>query len=363
MNPAPPSDPAGSDPSPVSGRHSADASRQQPPSPPPGQPPPSWPPSAGAYPPADNRQWPPQQSQYPPPPNQGGQLNQGQQYPGPPRQGRPYPGPQQPPYPPPYQGPAQGQSYPPQQYPPQQYPPQYPSQNPPQQQAFGQTAPTAHQQAPYQPSPYAQPYPPGGYPPPQGHGYPPQWQQPAPPLQQLPPGYPIAGAPLHADAAPGALDTDSSTPDGQATRRAVIIGAGVAVVAGAAGFGWYRIAAPTTTASGGEYTAPSSGTGTPTALTRLADVPEGGGVILPDQKLVVTREAGDKVHCLLRGVYAPGMPGQPGRQRPDQLPVPRQCLRREHRCRRGRTRAKLSASRRAGDGGQRFGLHGMRGSR
>jgi Rieske Fe-S protein len=102
---------------------------------------------------------------------------------------------------------------------------------------------------------------------------------------------------LHADAAPGALDTDSSTPDGQATRRAVIIGAGVAVVAGAAGFGWYRLAAPTPTASGGEYTAPSGGSGTPTALTSLADVPERGGVILPDQKLVVTRESGDKVHC------------------------------------------------------------------
>jgi Rieske Fe-S protein len=102
---------------------------------------------------------------------------------------------------------------------------------------------------------------------------------------------------LHADAAPGALDTDSSTPHGQATRRAVIIGAGVAVVAGAAGFGWYRLAAPTPTASGGEYTAPSGGSGTPTALTSLADVPEGGGVILPDQKLVVTRESGDKVHC------------------------------------------------------------------
>jgi Rieske Fe-S protein len=102
---------------------------------------------------------------------------------------------------------------------------------------------------------------------------------------------------LHADAAPGALDTDSSTPDGQASRRAVIIGAGVAVVAGAAGFGWYRLAAPTPTASGGEYTAPSGGSGTPTALTSLADVPERGGVILPDQKLVVTRESGDKVHC------------------------------------------------------------------
>jgi len=90
---------------------------------------------------------------------------------------------------------------------------------------------------------------------------------------------------------------DSGTTASQATRRAVIVGAGVAVVAGAAGFGWYTVAAPTprSTASTGGYS--NNGSDTPTALTTLAEVPEGGGVVLTDQGVVVTRESGDKVHC------------------------------------------------------------------
>jgi Rieske Fe-S protein len=75
----------------------------------------------------------------------------------------------------------------------------------------------------------------------------------------------------------------------------VIAGAGVAVVAGAAGFVWYTAAGPkprATSPSTG-YTAP---TGKPTELTTVAAIPEGGGVILQDQSVVLTRETGDKVH-------------------------------------------------------------------
>jgi Rieske Fe-S protein len=79
----------------------------------------------------------------------------------------------------------------------------------------------------------------------------------------------------------------------------VIVGAGVAVVAGAAGFGAFRLAAPAPAAAGPatEYTAPGGSSSTPTSLVTVAEVPEGGGVILAEQKMVVTRETGDKVHC------------------------------------------------------------------
>lgn len=90
-----------------------------------------------------------------------------------------------------------------------------------------------------------------------------------------------------------------SSESGQATRRSLIVGTGVAVVAGAAGFGWFALAGPPskTRSPAGDYSTPGSGSGTPTALTALADIPEGGGVVLVDQQVVVTRESGDKVHC------------------------------------------------------------------
>jgi Rieske Fe-S protein len=78
----------------------------------------------------------------------------------------------------------------------------------------------------------------------------------------------------------------------------VIAGTGVAVVAGAAGFTWFAVAgpAPRTGPSTGENS-PSDGTsGTPTALATVADIPEGGGIVLADQSVVLTRETGDKVH-------------------------------------------------------------------
>ena len=93
----------------------------------------------------------------------------------------------------------------------------------------------------------------------------------------------------------------SATPDAgseqnQTSRRAVIVGAGVAVVAGAGGFAWFALAAPTPTDAGAGTAAPGAG-GTPTQLAAVTSIPENGGVILPDQKVVLTRETGDKVHC------------------------------------------------------------------
>jgi Rieske Fe-S protein len=84
----------------------------------------------------------------------------------------------------------------------------------------------------------------------------------------------------------------------QTSRRAVIAGAGIAAVAGAAGFAWYVTAgpAPAATAPVGGYPAPSDGTtGSTAALAAVADIPEGGGLVLADQGVVLTREAGDDI--------------------------------------------------------------------
>ena len=189
------------------------------------------------------QQYPVQQNHGQPYPGQqySGQQNPAQQYPGPQYQGRPYPGQQYP-----------GPQNPAQQYSAQQYPAQQ------------------------------------GYPPRQSAPPPAGWSAPVGP-QPVPP------SPVPETGSAAQLTTDPSGP-GRATRRAVIAGAGVAVVAGAAGFAWFRLAKPTTTAPTSGYAA-SGGTAAPTSLATVAQIPEGGGVVLADQKLVVTREKGDKVHC------------------------------------------------------------------
>ena len=84
----------------------------------------------------------------------------------------------------------------------------------------------------------------------------------------------------------------------QTSRRSVIAGAGIAVVAGAAGFAWFAVAAPKPTAGAGPVGGtPTTSGGSPTELAAVATIPENGGVVLPDQKVVLTRETGDKVHC------------------------------------------------------------------
>jgi len=75
----------------------------------------------------------------------------------------------------------------------------------------------------------------------------------------------------------------------------VIIGGGVAVVAGVAGFVWYTAAGPKPRTATGSPTAPAP-SGTTTALAPLADVPENGGIVLQDQQIVLTRGTGTTVH-------------------------------------------------------------------
>lgn len=81
------------------------------------------------------------------------------------------------------------------------------------------------------------------------------------------------------------------------TRRAVVPGLVVTVAGVAAG---YAVAAnsdaagpkPRTAAANGGGSAPG---GTAGPLAQLADIPPGGGLILDDAGIVLTRDAGDKV--------------------------------------------------------------------
>jgi len=84
----------------------------------------------------------------------------------------------------------------------------------------------------------------------------------------------------------------------QASRRALLTGTGIAVVAAAAGATWYATVGPSPRAGApGSYQPPSSTPGTSTALAQIADIPEGGGVVLEAQSVVLTRQSGDDVHA------------------------------------------------------------------
>ena len=79
----------------------------------------------------------------------------------------------------------------------------------------------------------------------------------------------------------------------------MIAGAGVALVAGAAGFAWYATAGPKPRASTPStgYAPATGSAGAPTELSALSAIPENGGVVLDQQSIVLTRETGDKVHA------------------------------------------------------------------
>ncbi|HEY3547913.1 MAG TPA: Rieske (2Fe-2S) protein [Propionicimonas sp.] len=90
--------------------------------------------------------------------------------------------------------------------------------------------------------------------------------------------------------------------DGRLDRRTVLEVAGVAVVAGAAGFVAFKVAAPrpgtgTYGVTGGEPAAPGHGGGSSAGavLAPLSDVPDGGGVVLREARVVLTR-TGNDVH-------------------------------------------------------------------
>ncbi len=75
----------------------------------------------------------------------------------------------------------------------------------------------------------------------------------------------------------------------------MIIGGGVAVVAGVAGFVWYTAAGPKPRTATGGPTAPAP-SGNATTLAPLADVPENGGIVLQAEQIVLTRGTGSTVH-------------------------------------------------------------------
>ncbi len=77
-------------------------------------------------------------------------------------------------------------------------------------------------------------------------------------------------------------------PPATTSRRALLTGTGVALVAGTAGFFAYGANRPVTTTS-----APGGGAGGD--LAKLADIPKNGGLILTEQKIVLTRDSGDDV--------------------------------------------------------------------
>ena len=100
-------------------------------------------------------------------------------------------------------------------------------------------------------------------------------------------------------------------------RRAVLEVAGVALVAGAAGYVGFTIANPrpgsgTYGVTGGAQEATSGARETGgAALAPLSDVPDGGGLVLPDARVVLTRTGGDvrgfsavctHLGCLVRDV-------------------------------------------------------------
>ncbi len=180
---------------------------------------------------------------------------------------------------------------------------------------------------PWQPG-QAPPGPPGAHPGQPGAG----WQQAGPGWQQPPPGqrrpgeppphqavgrpeqqswaapaaagataaaagYQASGAshpPQHADAH-AAPDADAGDEPTGASRRALIAGTGVAVVAAAGGFLWYRAASPARAEAPTPYAPPSGGNAAP--LASVSDIPEGGGIVLDSQAIVLTRPAPQDVRA------------------------------------------------------------------
>ena len=88
------------------------------------------------------------------------------------------------------------------------------------------------------------------------------------------------------------------------SRRNVLIGSGVAVVAAVGGYvGFVAYGAQSAAEAPGQdvpYGAPTTvGTRRPTSqvLAKVADIPENGGMVLTTEKIVLTRSTGDQVHA------------------------------------------------------------------
>ncbi len=82
------------------------------------------------------------------------------------------------------------------------------------------------------------------------------------------------------------------------SRRAALRGGAVVVLGGVVGFVWARAsqaAVSSATSAANGYGPEPSDRGQ--ALVPLDKVPENGGVVLPQQTVVITRETGDTVHA------------------------------------------------------------------
>jgi Rieske Fe-S protein len=102
------------------------------------------------------------------------------------------------------------------------------------------------------------------------------------------------------------------------SRRAVLEGTGVVVAAGVVGYVGFQALAPAAGTGPSAYPAATDDHGSPGAgsaddrLASLTDVPDGGGLVVTDHKVVITRD-GSTVHaftavcthqgCLVRDVH------------------------------------------------------------
>lgn len=126
------------------------------------------------------------------------------------------------------------------------------------------------------------------------------------------------GVPTDVGPAGTGRPVDPPGDDAGVDRRTVVEVTAVALVAGIAGYVGFRVAAPrpgtgTYGVPGGDTDHASTAAASPgaTALAALADVPDGGGLVLADARVVLTR-VGDQVHgfsavcthlgCLVRDV-------------------------------------------------------------
>ncbi|MDI5969277.1 Rieske (2Fe-2S) protein [Streptomyces sp. SL13] len=104
------------------------------------------------------------------------------------------------------------------------------------------------------------------------------------------------------------MDITSATPTGATTRRTVVAMAGasgLAVALAACGGSGSKSATssaapsaaggPAAGGSGGSSSAPAGGSGT--ALAKTSEIPEGGGKIFADQKVVVTQPKAGEFKC------------------------------------------------------------------
>ena len=149
------------------------------------------------------------------------------------------------------------------------------------------------QPAQWRPDP-SRPYPPPG-PPPSPPGQQPGWAAPAAAGSAAAiAGYQASGATGPAQQDPHAAPEPEAADDG-ASRRALLIGTSVAVVAAVGGFVWYRVTDPARDEAPIPY-APTSGSSA-APIAAVADIPEGGGIVLENQAIVLTRPAAQDVRA------------------------------------------------------------------